>query len=67
MDVHFHVKRTDYDSRTAQETEVEVAVASTYLAGRQCAEKDEEQFRTPSADRFIWHSYFCVSCGMAHS
>jgi len=66
--MHFHVTRTDYDTRNGHESDpVEIGTAPTFRDCQQLTVSDAKQFRNPSADRFILHQYARRQCSEKHS
>lgn len=61
--MHYHVTRVDYDSRTGRnQNPVELATVADWGERNLVVAADEQQFRLPSADRFVFHDYRTRPC-----
>lgn len=65
--MHYHVLRVSYNTSSGKELEpVDVGTAYDSLQTRTIAAADGQQFRLPSANRFLLHDWKTRGCNEAH-
>lgn len=61
--MHYHVTRTDYDTRNGKESEpVLIGIAPDFPSRNAIIDEDTKQWRLPSSPRWILHDYSSRFC-----